>query len=118
MIAQLLAVATGLWLMAAPAVIGYGAPAATIDRLLGPLAATIGAVAVCQSMRIVRLWNLPLGVALLAAPLLLVYPAPAALNDFFCGCMLIVCSRIQGRLTHRFGGGWASLLHASRERRS
>jgi hypothetical protein len=112
MIAQSLAVLVGLWLMAAPAVLNYAEPASTVDRIVGPLAATVGAVAFTQAMRPVRLWNLPLGLWLVGAPLLLGYEGRSSLNSFLAGLALIVLSRIRGRITRRFGGGWASLVRA------
>jgi hypothetical protein len=110
MIAQLLAVGVGLWLMAAPAVLDYGEPASTVDRVVGPLAATVAGVAVTQAMRSVRFWNVPVGLVLLGAPLLLGYEGRAALNSFLAGLALLLLARVRGRLTRRFAGGWSSLL--------
>ncbi len=109
MIAQILAVGVGVWLMAAPGLLDYGDPASTVDRVVGPIAATVAGVAVTQAMRPVRLWNLPAGIVLLGAPLLLGYEGRAALNSFLCGLALILLSRVRGRITRRFGGGWSSL---------
>jgi hypothetical protein len=42
---RLLTVAVGIWLMAAPAVLGYAGTPATSDRIAGPVVAAIGIVA-------------------------------------------------------------------------
>jgi hypothetical protein len=44
----------GMWLMAAPAILGYGGTAATNDWIIGPRAATIAAVAASEVLRSLR----------------------------------------------------------------
>lgn len=61
MIAPLVNVALGLWLMAAPAVLAYGGAAATSDRIAGPIIASIAAVAVWDATRVVGRANALLG---------------------------------------------------------
>jgi hypothetical protein len=107
--AQLLGALLGVWLMAAPAVLGYGAPAATADRIAGPLAAMFGVVAASEVTRGVRRANLPVGLWLLAAPWVLGYPTPAMLNSIGVGLLLAVLSFVRGTVRERFGGGWTSL---------
>jgi hypothetical protein len=108
--AQLLAAAVGLWLMAAPAILGYGGDAAVVDRIAGPLAATIGSMAASEVLRPLRWTNLPLGLGLLAAPGILEYPWDASRSSVFSGVMLVVCALIGGRRRHRYGGGWKALF--------
>lgn len=110
--AALCNVAVGVWLMAAPGVLGYGAPAATSDRVLGPLVATFAGVAVCQSVRSARWANLPLGIWLVFAPWVLGYGPPAAVNGVLSGLVVSALSIPRGRVTHRFGGGWAGVLRS------
>jgi hypothetical protein len=107
--AQLLGALLGVWLMAAPAVLGYGAPAATVDRIAGPLAAMLGVVAASEVTRGVRRANLLVGLWLLAAPWLLGYPAAATLNSILVGLLLAALSFVRGTVKERFGGGWTSL---------
>ena len=108
--AQLLAAILGVWLMAAPAVLGYGEPAATSDRVVGPLAASFAVVAVWQVTRPVRWGNLPLGVWLLAAPWLLGYERAAFLNSMAVGAALVACALVRGTVdSRRLGGGWSAL---------
>ena len=67
----------GLWLMAAPAVLGYGEPASTVDRIVGPIAASAAWISVWAVTRPIRWLGLPLGLVLITAPFLLGYPLPA-----------------------------------------
>lgn len=60
--------ALGLWLMAAPAVLGAAGGAAASDHLAGPLVTTFAVVALAEVGRPVRSLNLPLGAWVAAAP--------------------------------------------------
>ena len=112
--AQIGAMATGLWLMAAPSVFGYGGIAAVNDRVVGPLAVTFAMIALSQSTRSVRWANLPLGAWLCMAPWLLEFPAAAAANALGCGLLLSALSVFRGRVTYAFAGGWRSLVKTPR----
>ncbi|MGH2350131.1 MAG: SPW repeat domain-containing protein, partial [Chloroflexota bacterium] len=107
---QLLSVLLGLWLMAAPAVLGYVGPAADSDHIVGPLAVSFACIAIWQVTRGMRWLNVPLGLWLLVAPWLLQYPLPATVNSIVVGLLLIVLSMVRGEVTERFGGGWSSLF--------
>jgi hypothetical protein len=106
---QIINAAVGIWLMAAPAVLGYGNPAQTNDRIAGPLAAAFAVIAVSEITRPVRWANLPIGLWLLIAPWVLGYPLAAAANSIIAGVILIVCARLGGGVTGQFGGGWSAL---------
>ena len=106
MIARLVNTLVGIWLMAAPAMLGYGAPAATSDRIAGPLAATCAIVAMWEATRPVRRVNLLAGLWLVLAPWLLGYDATAAtVNSTACGLVLAALSLVRGRVEGRYGGG-------------
>lgn len=108
--AQVLNAALGLWLMAAPAVLGYGAPAETNDYIVGPVIATFAVVAWWEATRAVRLWNVPLGVWLLVAPWILGYGTiQATLNSLAVGLLVSGLAWVQGTVEGRYGGGWAAL---------
>lgn len=108
--ARLANTAAGLWLMAAPAVLGYGGPAATNDRIVGPLAATFAVIAIWEVTRGLRWINLALGLWLLAAPWLLGgYPADATANSMAAGALLAVLSLVRGELRKTYGGGWPAV---------
>jgi hypothetical protein len=100
----------GLWLMAAPWLMGYADPARTHDRIIGPLVASIAIIACTECMRPVRWANLCLGVWLLCAPWLLGYTRMALLNSMMVGILMSGCALVRGRITHHFGGGWTALL--------
>ena len=99
----------GLWLMAAPAVLGYAAPAANVDRILGPVAASFAIIAFAEATRPVRHANLLIGALLVLAPLPLGYPLIAAANSIVCGLVMMALSRVRGSIGERFGGGWSKV---------
>ncbi len=102
--------ALGLWLMAAPAVLGYGGTARANDRIVGPLAASLAVIAIWQVTRPLRWGNVVLGVWLLIVPWLLSYDAVALVNSLAVGVGLIGFGLIRGPTTQRLGGGWSALL--------
>jgi hypothetical protein len=106
---QIINAAVGIWLMAAPAVLGYGDPARTNDRIAGPLAAAFAIIAVSEITRPVRWLNLPIGLWLLIAPWVLSFSTVATVNSIIAGVILIVCARLGGGETSQFGGGWSAL---------
>ena len=109
--AQYLNAVLGLWLMAAPAVLGYGDPAQVNDRILGPVIATFAIIAIWEATRAVARWNLPLGLWLLAAPWVLGYEATAPLvNSLATGAAVAALALVTGTVEQRFGGGWAALF--------
>jgi hypothetical protein len=108
-IARLLEAALGVWLMVAPTVLGYGPPAAHDDRIVGPLIAAVGIIAAWEIARPLRHVNLLAGAWLVLAPWLLGFPADATLNSLAVGIAVVVLSRIRGRVSDSFGGGWSAL---------
>jgi hypothetical protein len=112
--AQLLATCLGIWLMAAPAVLGYGGAARANDRIVGPVAATLAAVAVSEVTRPVRWANLPTGAWLFAAPWVLGSPWAAAWNSLFVGAALAALSLAGGNVKGSYGGGWSAVWRRSR----
>lgn len=104
--ARVLNTMLGVWLMAAPAVLGYGDPAQVVDRILGPLAASFAVVAMGEATRPVRHVNLLIGVLLLLAPWVLGYPGGATANSMLVGAAMMAFSRVRGRVKEEFGGGW------------
>lgn len=108
--ARLANTAVGLWLMAAPAVLGYSGSAATNDRIVGPLAATFAIVAIWEVTRALRWANLALGLWLLAAPWILGgYPADAIVNSMAAGALLALFSLVRGKIRQEYAGGWSAL---------
>lgn len=108
--APLLGALAGLWLMASPSILDYGDPARTNDWIVGPLAASLGVIAVAQVTRGLRRAILPLGLWQLAAPWLLGFATTPTINATLTGLILIAGALLGGQVTTRFGGGWSALL--------
>lgn len=108
---QMIVVVLGLWLMAAPAVLGHtGTTADSSDRFVGPLIASIAFVAASEITRPMR-WLNPAGALwLIVAPWVLGFPITAAVNDLIVGLAVGALSPLGKVDTKaRFGGGWKSL---------
>ena len=108
--AQLALIAVGVWLEAAPAVLGYGGPAATSDRVAGPVMIAIALVALSRVTRAVRWLNLATGAWLVVAPWLLGFPAGALASSAVAGVLALVLAPRGRSDPGRFGGGWRALL--------
>ncbi|MEX2584345.1 MAG: hypothetical protein WD766_13835 [Gemmatimonadota bacterium] len=107
--ARLLNAGLGVWLMAAPAVLGYGAPASTSDRLVGPIAASFAIIAIWEATRAVRRVNSAAGVWLVIAPFLLGFGRTAMINSMLVGISMLILSRVRGEVSGSYGGGWRAL---------
>ena len=107
---RLVSIALGAWLMAAPALLDYGDPARTNDRIVGPLVASVAFVAVWEVMRGLRWVNGAPALWLIAAPWILGYGGLATVNSVLVGLALIALIFSGGQTRQRFGGGWAALL--------
>ena len=108
--APLASTVAGLWLMAAPAVLGYDDPAKMIDHVVGPIAASFAFIAVWEVTRSLHRVNVLLGAWLLVAPWVLSYATTPTINSSIVGVLLIVLAFVGGEVTQQFGGGWSSLL--------
>ena len=105
----------GMWLMAAPDILVYDGAAATMDRIVGPLAVSFAVVSIWQVVHGLRWLNLLLGAWLIVAPWLLGYGNEPLLNSLVAGVLLIALSFVRGRAEQRLGGGWSSLLPSGGE---
>lgn len=105
--ARLANTALGIWLMAAPAVLGYGDPAQTNDQIAGPIAATFAIIAIWETTRALRWCNLLVGLWLLLAPWILGgYPGEAMMNSLAVGVLMIALALVRGKIEKTYGGGW------------
>lgn len=107
--ARIINTALGIWLMAAPAVLGYGAPASANDRVVGPIVVTFAVVAMWEATRAVRRVNLLLGLWMLIAPWVLGYELVPILNSSIVGVLVMAFASVHGRTQQRYGGGWTAL---------
>lgn len=109
-------VALGIWLMAAPAVLGYStvAPvAAGSDRILGPLIVSAAIVAIWPEVRPLRWVNVVLGALAVVAPIavgpFVTWPLAAVINSIVVGLVVMAFGSVRGPVDTRFGGGWRSI---------
>lgn len=107
--AQVLSTFLGLWLMAAPAVLGYGGRLADAHRILGPITAAFALMAVWGHMRPLRWTNVPLGVLVVVSPFVVGVGTVALANGVVAGLLLVGLSFVRGEVIEEYGGGWSSL---------
>lgn len=111
LIARVITIAAGVWLMFAPAVLGYGDPAAANDRLVGPTVAGIAFVSLWEVVRSLRWAALPLGVWLVVAPFVLGYgPVAPIISSIVTAIVVIASTPPSPADPSRYAGGWRSLL--------
>lgn len=112
--ARFVEVGIGVWLMFAPAVLGYGGALAVSDRIVGPCAASFAAIAMGKCTRGVRWWNVPAGVWLVLAPLVLPgVVLGGGVSSVASGLALGSLSMVRGRVEVRYAGGWGALIRPS-----
>jgi hypothetical protein len=111
---QIVNTLVGVWLMAAPSILGYADPARTNDRIVGPLVVSFAFVAIWEVTRGLRWVNLAFGVWLVVVPWLLGYDRVAAMNSVIGGVVVAFHATRGGAVSTRFGGGWSSLLSGRR----
>jgi len=101
----LLSAALGVWLMAAPAVLGIDGGAADSHYLAGALVVTWAVIAFGQVARPVRLLNILMGLWVAAAPWLVSGGNDLSRwADVSVGVLLIILSIRRGRIDEQFGG--------------
>jgi len=102
--------ALGIWLMAAPAVLGVTGRAADSNHLAGALVVTWAVIAFGQVARPIRILNIFLGVWIAGAPWLLSGTTDLSRwADVSIGAALIALSIRRGRIDERLGG-WNRVL--------
>ena len=109
-IARLVAVATGVWLMFAPWALDYGGLAADNDRIVGPIAGSFAFVACWDVLMAMRWATVPFGAWLVLAPLVLGYDDPLAwVSSVASGIVFIGTAFVGYDVREKFGGGWRSV---------
>jgi hypothetical protein len=114
LVARIVTVATAVWLMFAPAVIGYDGVAASNDRIFGPIAGSFAFVACWDVLMPMRWPTLPLGLWLVAAPPILGYDhAGAWVSSIVAGIVIAATAFVGHDVSDEFGGGWRSIRPAA-----
>ena len=100
-----LGAALGVWLMAAPAILGVSGPAADSNHLAGALVVTWAVIGFGEVARPARLLNVPMGIWIVVAPWLLSGATDVSRwIDVVLGSVLVALSLRRGRIDERFGG--------------
>ena len=110
---RIINIGLGVWLMAAPAILGYGGAGRTNDVIVGALSATSAIVSLSEVMRPMRWVNVAMGVWLLVAPSYLGYGYSPIGHRMFVALLMLSSALVRGRIESRFGGGWSALWRAS-----
>lgn len=108
--AQLALVAVGIWLMAAPDVLGHAETASDSARTAGPVMASIAFLGVFTITRGLRWLNLLTGLWLVAAPWVLGLSGTATANSLVCGVAALLLAPVGSVDQDRYAGGWRALL--------
>ncbi len=113
---RLAAAALGVWLMAAPAVLGYGGAASTSQRIAGPIVAAIAVVAMTEATRPLRWANLVTAAWLVVAPAVVAHDGTAAAVSMAAGALVGALACVRGRRRARLGGGWRAIVRPGVDR--
>jgi len=109
-IAQGVGAIGGLWLMGAPALLGYTDRwASDLHRVIGPLIAAVAIIALWEVTIAVRWPNVVLAAVLVVAPIFGGHPAAAAITGVVTGLAIAVATPFGGCVHHPIGGGWRAL---------
>ena len=109
MAARLLAALLGAWIMAAPAILGYGGATATSDHIAGPIVVGTSLPAAWPVLRELRWMELVAGGWLIVAPWLSATPDDARILGVATGLVLAALSFSGGQARQRFDGGWRAV---------
>lgn len=100
--ALLVCLATGLWLMFAPAVLGRRGPAADSDHVAGALVVTISAIATAEVLRTGRLLNILAGLWIAASPFIFQVQG-AKWCELLAGLLLVALGLPRGKVKEHYG---------------
>lgn len=110
MLAQVVALILGIWLLLAPGVFDYGGSASSVERIVGSVVIVVAALAIRDVTRPVRFVNVFTGLALLIAPWVFAYDlTPAIAVSALTGIALLGLALVRGRVSHHYAGGWSAL---------
>lgn len=109
----------GVWLMAAPAVLGYDGLPADVQRIVGPVVAAVGIISLSGVARAFLRANLVPALVLVAASWFLGLDVLALVNSLITGSalgVLAIVGPLVAASAARFGGGWTALFQRVAER--
>ncbi len=109
MLARIINICLGVWLMAAASVLGYAGAARTNEVIVGALAASFAIIAIWEATRPVRWVNVVLGAWLVVAGWALGFDTAAAVNSSIVGALMTAAALVRGEVKENFGGGWSAL---------
>ena len=94
----------GVWIMSAPAVLGYSGTLADSSHITGALVVTFAIISMSEVARPVRFINILFGLWIIAAPFIFKTDGNTAMwNGIICGVALILLSFPKGRIEDRRG---------------
>ncbi|WPP50035.1 SPW repeat domain-containing protein [Catalinimonas niigatensis] len=100
-----LVIAVGVWVMAAPGVLGYSGPMADSNHLVGAIIVTFAVISMSEVARTLRFLNILFGVWLIAAPWILGADQDIAMwNGVISGIVLIPLAFPKGKVEDQRGG--------------
>jgi hypothetical protein len=109
-IPRLVSAGLGVWLLAAPDVLGYGDVASTVHRVAGAVVASVAIMAIWEVLRALRWVNAVFGAGLVVAALVLDAPAAARAGGLLAGLGIVALACVRGPLRASYGGGWRMLV--------
>lgn len=110
---QIVGLVGGVWLMVAPAVVGYVDTAAEdLHRTIGPVVATFAAVALWAATRDLRWANLPLVAVMAIAPVFGGHPTGATVVAITTAVVIAAATPFGGPDPQRRGRGWRGVIQS------
>ena len=110
MAARFVNLALGIFLLAAPDLLGYDGPARISHLIVGPLVASIAVMAFAEVLRELRWLNLGLGAWLVISPLLIPHDQLALGSGVMTGMAITALAVVRGPVKHNTGGGWPAVF--------
>lgn len=106
----------GIWVMAAPAVLGFvGTPIETAHYIIGPIIVSFAVIAWWEETRPAGRVNVLTGLALVVVPFLIGAGMAATVNSVLVGSVVMVLAfRLSDYHPEKFGGGWSVLWQPDR----
>ncbi len=107
---QVAAALIGVWLMAAPDVLGLPEPTHSFINVVAPIATAFAVIATSEITRGLRYASSVSAAVLVIGSLILGAPMPSLLLVVIPGAVMAVVALPGGETSGSYGGGWRSLL--------